>query len=91
MGLQARRLAWRLFFERYVLFGLALGGTGRQEGGKNAAIIGWTVVSFLRVGVSPLAGRKRTVESLVGEVVVFTRPGPAAGTGRSGGGAPRQA
>lgn len=74
-------------FAGYVLLGFALGGTRRQKGGKNAAIIGWTVLVFLRVGMSPLAGRKSTVASLVSEVVVFTRPGPAAGAGCSGGGA----
>ncbi len=72
-------------FERYVLFGFALGGARRQKGGKNAAVIGWAVVVFFRVGMGPLAGQKRTVASLVGKVVVFTRPGPAAGVGCSGG------
>jgi len=43
-------------FGRYVHFGLALGGTRCQKGGKNTAVIGWMVVSFLRVGVSPLVG-----------------------------------
>ncbi len=78
----------KFVFERYVLFGPALGGTRRQKGGKNAVIIGWIVVSFLRVGVSPLVGQKRTVASLVGEVVDFTRHGPAAGMGHSRGGVP---
>ena len=77
-------------FGRYVHFGFALGGTRCQKGGKNRAVIGWTVLVFLRVGMSPLAGRKTTVVSLVGEVVVFTRPGPAAGAGCSGGGEPQQ-
>ena len=77
-------------FERYILFGFALGGTRRQKSGKNTAVIDWVVVIFLRVGMGPLVGRKRTVESLVGKVVVFTRPGPAAGAGCSGGGALQQ-
>ena len=80
-----------LVFGRYVDFGLDLGGTRCQKGGKNRAVIGWTVLVFLRVGMSPLAGQKTTVVSLVGEVVVFTRPGSAAGVGCSGGGAPRHA
>ena len=49
------------------------------------------VLVFLRVRMSPLAGRKSTVASLVSEVVVFTRPGPAAGAGCSGGGALQRA
>ena len=76
-------------FERYALFGFALGGGRRQKGGENTAVIGWAVVVFLRVGMGPLAGQKRTVVSVVGEVVVFTRPGPAAGVGCSGGGVPQ--
>ncbi len=43
-------------FERYVLFGFALGGARRQKGGKNAALIDWAVVVFLRVGMGPRAG-----------------------------------
>ena len=78
-------------FGRYIHFGFVLGGTRRQEGGKNTAIIGWTVLIFFRVGMSPLVGRKTIIVSLVGKVVVFTRPGPAAGAGCSGGGALRRA
>jgi hypothetical protein len=43
-------------FGRYVHLGFAFGGTRCQKGGKNTAVIGWTVFVLLRVGVSPLAG-----------------------------------
>ena len=78
-------------FGRYVHLGFAFGCTRCQKGGKNSTVIGWTVLIFLRVGMGPLAGRNTTVVSLVGEVVVFTRPGPAAGAGCNGGGAPQHA
>ena len=74
---------------RYAFLIFAFGGKRNHKRGKNNAILGWAVLCFFRVRVSPLVGQKRTVASLVGEVVVFTRPGPATGAGCSGGGVPQ--
>ena len=64
------------------LFCFAFGYNRSSESGKNATNISGTVLSFFfRVGVSPLVGL-RTVMSLVSNLVVLIRFGPAAG-GRS--------
>ena len=69
-------VAWR-----YTFLLLALGGKRFCERGKDTAVFGWTVLYFFRVGVSSLAWQQGAAPSLVGEVVVFTRPGPAAVVG----------
>ena len=81
-----RQGAWLgIVFEGYIPFSFAFGGTRRQKGGKNAAVIGWKVVSFLvEVQVNSFPGLG-TVVSLVSMVVVFTGPRPAAEAGCSGG------
>ena len=72
------------------LFGIAFGGMMSHRGGEDTPVIGWTVVSFLSgVGGCPFPGL-RTVASLVGKVVVFTRTIPASGVGCHRGGVPQQ-
>ena len=75
---------------RYTLFLLAFGGKRSYKHGKTTAILGWVVLCFFRVEMSPLVGQKRTIVPLVDEVVVFTRPGLAAGAGCSQQGALQQ-
>ena len=66
-------------FEGHTLILLAGGDNRCCKSGKDTTIFDEMVFSFLvRVGVNPFVGL-RTVESLVGNVVVFAGPGSAAG------------
>ena len=77
MAFQARCL---VFVRTSFLY--ALGGSRNHESGKDAIVISGTVLSFyVGVRVSPPAGL-RTIASLVG-IVIFVRPGSAAGVGNS--------
>ena len=63
-----------LVFCEYVSLLFAVGGSRGHNGDKDATLIGGIVLSFFTgVEVSPLVGL-RTMASLVGDVVVFTRP-----------------